>query len=434
MSPLLFAAALACKGPIEITDVSSEVSEVIPTVVTVRWTTDTPTTGFVRFGPELSLSTPVSTEPTEQHEVLLLGLGAETATDFEIEVGEDEREISTASGSATTGALPNTVPSMETTGDNTAGGYMVVPVIGGTTGVTIISPEGEVVWFYEDTRGLDVYRARLSNDGQSVIYNAASISGEPEENSELVRVALDGSWEETTPVSLLAHDFVQMDDGTIGAIAVEYREHGGEELRGDRIVEITPDGTQTDVWSAWDCFDPDEHPGDATGWTFANALDYLPEHDAYMLGMRNQSTITWIDRASGACEWSLGGKRGTLSFTGDSQVFLHQHQFEMMGDDLLVFDNEGSGDNASRVTEYALDLGAGTATQTWTYTADPSIFTFVLGDVNRFDDGDTLVTWSVGGQIDQVSPDGTVSWQLNTELGYAFGFDTVVDSLYAGTP
>src|SRR5690606_10508309 len=134
--------------------------------------------------------------------------------------------------------------------------YTLVPVLGNTTAITIISPEGEIVWYHRDERDLEFFRARLSLDGKSVIYNAASVSGDPSDESELVRVALDGSETSSIPVPLLAHDFVEHEDGTIGAIVVEYRDFEGTEIRGDSIVEIDEDGELETVWSAWDCFDP----------------------------------------------------------------------------------------------------------------------------------------------------------------------------------
>src|SRR5690606_21345938 len=141
-----------------------------------------------------------------------------------------------------------------------------------------------------------------------LIYNAGSVSGDPSEDSEIVRVALDGSGSSSTPVPLLAHDFVEHPDGTIGAIVVEYRDVDGVAIRGDQIVEIDADGDLETIWSAWDCFDPAEDMSDDPehGWTFANALDYDPEEEAYYLGMRNFSSIAKIDRSSGECEWVLG--------------------------------------------------------------------------------------------------------------------------------
>jgi len=182
------------------------------------------------------------------------------------------------------------------------------------------------------------------------------------------------------------------------------------------------------VWSAWDCYDPALIPGDEHGWTFANALDISPEGEAWFLGMRAFSTIQRIDRTTGACGWSVGGKAGTIDVV-EGLPFLHQHQFELLdGDHLLVFDNDGQS-WASRAVEYALDVDAGTAREVWSYTASPSIYSFVLGDVKRLEGGDTLVTWSVAGQIDRVDPTGEVMWQLNTELGYALGFDTIYAEL-----
>jgi hypothetical protein len=304
-----------------------------------------------------------------------------------------------------------------------------MPLLGAAVGPAIIDAEGQFVWFYPDHRGLDVYRARLSRDGRSMLYNAASVSGDPADDSVLVRVSLDGTEETTIAVPLLAHDFVELPDGTITAMVVEYRDGAdGEPIRGDSLVEVAPDGTQTVVWDSWACFDPETDIGSDSdlGWTFANALDYDADADAYFLSLRNFSTIVEIDRATGTCPWSIGSTAATVTPTGD--IFLHEHQFEFVdADTLVVFDNAGAG-SMSRVVEYA--LGATTAESVWSYTSDPPIFTFVLGDVDRLEGGDTMVDWAVGGQIDRVAPDGTVSWRVNSPLGYAFGFFEVEPELY----
>jgi hypothetical protein len=126
------------------------------------------------------------------------------------------------------------------------------------------------------------------------------------------------------------------------------------------------------------------------------------------------------------CEWVFGTTAATIE---PDDPFLHEHQFEVLDDSILVFDNAGGG-SASRAIEYAFDGTASSGDVIWEYTSDPSIFTFVLGDVVRLDDGDTVVDFAVGGQIDRVSPDGNVEWRLNTELGYAFGFMGQVSTLY----
>lgn len=426
-------ALVACQekdsaGPtIGISDVNATVSEHVATVVTVTWTTSEPTTGHVAFAD--GLATPEETEAATEHSAVLLGLHA--GQDVPIRVvlsdGTESEPIS-----VTTGNLPTELPALTVTGggnDRT----VFTSILGGVAAAVMLNPDGTIGWYHVDTRGLDLYRVRLSVDGQSILYNAASVSGDPADEAELVRVSLDGSEETTIPVPLLAHDFVEHADGTIAAIVVEYGEGAdGEELRGDKLVEIAPDGTMTDIWSAWDCIDPATSPGDEpeAGWTYTNALDWDPDADKYLLGMRAQSSILQVDRATGTCDWILGGDSATIEFAEGSDTFLHQHQFERLGDHLLLFDNDGAPGRVSRVLEYALDTDAGLATEVWSYTADPTVYSLVLGDVTRLDDGDTIVTWSVGGQIDRVDADGVPSQQVNLDLGYAFGFATIEASPY----
>lgn len=416
----------ACKDP-GFGDISAEVSEVVVTVPTVTWTTEEEADSYVRYGidGDLSMETPVSSGT--DHSLPLLGLTASSEVSYQVVI-DGEEVLESSVETLTTGDLPNDLPAFETAEDDmSAGTYMSVPVIGGVTAPVILTPEGQVTWYWFDERGLDVYRSFPSGDGTGVYYNAASVSGDPAENSQLVHVSWDGVTETAIDVPLLAHDFVEHADGTLAMIVVEYREGSdGEEVKGDQILEIAPDGTETVVWSAWDCYDPEVHEGDDSGWTFANALDWDEQEQAYYISFRSQSTITKINRETGACVWAVGE-------SGDIEVdeeFEHQHQFQVLESTLLVFDNDGPGNATSRVIEYDLDVEGGEFTEVWSYQSDPPVYSFVLGDVHRFDGGDTLVTWSVAGQIERVNDAGEVSFKLNGALGDAFAFNTVLDSLY----
>jgi len=420
----------------ELLTVEAEVSEDITTVINVNWMTDIDAVSYVEYGANGSFTyqTPLEKTADTCHTASLMGIPEETEASYRVVSVVDGEEYVGETQTVTTGALPIDVPAITVEGDGNDR-FMAVPVMGSTTAPLILSPEGEVVWYWLDDRGLEVFRVRLSVDGQSVLYNAASVSGDPAEDSELVRVKLDGSEETTIPVPLLAHDFVEHQDGTIGTIVVEYGdqvdEETGEYIRGDQIVEVAPDGTQSVIWSAWDCFDPEDFVLDSTGWTFANALDYDAEEQAYYLGTRNLSSIIKIDRQTGECLWVMGGDASTFTFGSGSEQFLHQHQFEVRDDTILVFDNEGAAGTVSRAIEYTYDEQTQQMDQIWSYTADPALYTFVLGDVARLEDEQTLVTWSVLGQIDRATTDGDVVWQANTAMGAAFGFNTVLDSLYA---
>ena len=414
-------------------DVQAQVSDRMATVVHVRWTTEEPTVGTVEYGLTASRGqrTPTEATPTRMHERTLLGLKQDTDYHYRVVTHAEGATVAGDSAIIRTEHLPSVAPQLDVQGDGHTG-FTLLPVLGATTAVSILDADGDVVWFHEDDRGLDVYRARLSVDGRSLLYNAASVVGDPEEDTELVRIALDGSSSSAIAVPLLAHDFVEHPDGTLAAIVVEYRDFEGAPLRGDSIVEIDADGVLRTVWSAWDCFDPSEVTGDAIehGWTFANALDFDPDEDVYYLGMRNFSSIAKIDRGSGRCEWVLGSHGATLAFASGSGRFLHQHQFEVHGDHVIVMDNDGLPGADSRVIEYALDLERGIATEVWSYVSDPPVYTFVLGEPTRLPGGDTFISWSAAGQLERVNADGESIWKANSKLGYAFGFHTLADALY----
>ena len=405
-------------------------SDAVVTVATVSWTTEEPVAGYVEYGPtkDYGQQTPLRGAAETDHSVALIGLLPETEYHYRVVIPGEKRDTESNDGTFTTGALPLELPDLTVTGQSDKDFILAVPLLGTLAAPVIIDQDGNYVWYTFDDSGLDVYRVRLSLDGQSVLYNAGSVSGDPAEDSKLVRVSLDGTVREEILLPLLAHDFVELPDGTLGAMVTKYQ----DDLRGDSIVEVAPDGTQTEVWSSWDCFDPEIHEGDGPpgDWTFGNALDYDPDENIYYQGMRDFSSIARVDPTTRACDWVFGSEGATIEPASGADIFLHQHQFEVLEDSILLFDNDGSTESTSRVLEFAFDPAKDTAKQIWSYVPDPYIYTFVLGDVKRFDDGDTLITWSVSGQIDLVSPDGEPTWTMNTALGYAFGFNTVTSSPY----
>lgn len=428
--------------PSDATNITAKVSDDIATVVDVRWQTQEPSVGYVEYGltEALGSHTPLEVAPATDHRRLLLGLNASTDYYYRIVTQRTSSTAASQTLMVRTDPLPNALPQFEQEGDG-HDMLTIVPLLGSTQATVVaLDPKGAIVWYHIDARGFNVFRARLSRDGTSMIYNATGSPGsspqDAEQDSELVRVTLDGAETDVLSVPFLAHDFVELPDRTLAAITVEFRDFQGEPLAGNQIVEIDTSGAMRTVWSAWDCFDP-ANPRDAgdtpeLGWTVANALDYDAEDDAYYIGLRGFSSIARIDRQTGTCDWVLGLYGRTLQFAPDSAAFLHQHQFDLRGNRLLVFDNEGSPRNESRVIEYELDLAEGRATEQWTYVADPSIESFVLGEPLRLDDGDIFINWS-SGLMERLTPDRKPHWQLSNNVGFIFGFHTLEPSLYAPT-
>jgi hypothetical protein len=426
-------------------DVSAAVSGDVSTVVSVSWRTETPSTGYVEYGPtkDLEFNTPLSSEETVDHSQLLLGLKADTPYFYRVVTWDGTDAGRSETKSIRTGYLPPGVPlmSVEGTGHDE---FIAVGTVGSFRSTLILDPDGDIVWYSLDESILDHYRVRLSRDGTGVFYSNADVSGEPSSASELVFVSFDGSERRAIPIPLLAHDFVEHPDGTIAALVLEDRETNGTMVRGNTIIEIDPDGNQTEAWSTWDCFDFATDPGDnpTLGWTYTNALDYDANDDVYYVGMRHFSSIARVNRATRECEWVLGFTASTIDFAQGSARFLHQHQFQVFEDPedeerlrILVMDNDGplTVVDTSRVVEYILDFETNVATEAWSFISTPSVYTSVLGEPVRYPNGDTFITWSTAGQLERVTANSETIWKLNAEAGTVFGFPSLAESLYPST-
>jgi len=322
---------------------------------------------------------------------------------------------------------------VERTSEDAHQGFLVTSLVAVRSAPVILDADGEYAWWYAPPEiDYRITRATLSRDGSAVLYlgYVPPSEGLSFETRDLVRVPLDGSAPEVIELTGPHHDFVELPDGTIATIAYDTREVDGEEVVGDRVLELRPDGSEVEIWSAWDDFEFAGQGETTLGWTHANALDYDEADDAYYVSLCNLSSIVKVDRASGQMLWRLGGSAGDFELQPDpGPLFDSQHQFQRLDGGIVVFDNQLEDFDGSRVVQYDLDANAGTAEQRWLYRADPPLVCIALGDVHRFDDGDTLVTWSSAGQVDRVSADGEVVWQLNTGFGGALGYTTWLESL-----
>ncbi|MCA9491330.1 MAG: aryl-sulfate sulfotransferase [Myxococcales bacterium] len=400
--------------PIEL-QVEAATADAMPTVLTVTVTTSEDAPVHLEYGEGDAFDRTTDDDAGgTSHSFTLVGLPQGAAIGVRAVSGAD----SSADVSVTTGILDAPSPVVEA---GELGSYVALPMLeDGETWAVVLDPQARVVWAWRDTSGLATFRVRVARDGSGILYNRADADSTPD--AALVHVTWDGV-QTVRSVPTLGHDFVDREDGTVVALGYEVR----DSVEANTLIEIADDGSTTTLWTAWDCFDPVNNPGDdpAHGWTHANALD--EDGDGWLVGMRNLSTIARVD-ADGSCPWAIGGTGGTLTI--DGAKFEHQHQFELDGDVLHVFDNDGAPGNASRVLTYALDLGAGTATQSGSLAADPPFYSFILGDVHDVD-GLSMVVWSTANTIDRYDATGALAARITVPGGGRLGFADVHDELVA---
>jgi hypothetical protein len=310
-------------------------------------------------------------------------------------------------------------------------GFIITSTLVEPAAVLIVDLDGDIVWWHmaeEETIG----RAQLSRDGTGVYYHSVNYEGRLDHL--LYYISFDGETSQQWSVPEGHHDFAQLPDGTIAMVAYDRRMIGGQEILGDKILELSSDGSILEVYSTWEemVYEDTADATQGTEWTHANVLKYDEADESYVVSFRSLDSIQKIDRSSGETVWILGGSESDFTLDdGSSALFDSQHQFELLDESILVFVNgdEGEAQNSMAV-EYAFDQSSPLVEEIWSYENDPNLFCFSLGDVQRLENGNTHINWSVQGQIDEVSPEGEVLWRLNGSLGSAFGYSERVDHLY----
>jgi hypothetical protein len=395
------------------------VVEEIVTVIRVTWTTEVETHGRVRFGDSVALGRQTdATDWGTEHEVLLLGMPEQTEVVFQV-VSEDSEGAETwlaGTQAISTGTLPDYLPVFESTGQAPSWDDVLVgPLTSSVTYALMIDNQGRIIWYDALPAGGQLMRTTLSHDRREMLYFIAGPRGDLDSGG-VTRVSLDLSESTQLPTPGVDHDMIELPQGGYAAIVpVEAADPDSapENSLADAIVEFDTTGNATEIWNAWDVFA--EHANPNTNWTHANALDYDPVTDTYTVSLKDFNALVHIDAETGETLWVLGGEADQFTYAEGTEKIPHHHQFELLGDSIVIFDNGDSSGGYSRAVELTLDLDTMTAEEVWSFRHTPDYLVTAKGDVARFADGNTQIVWSSNGEVQDVTPDGEVVWQLNTD-------------------
>jgi hypothetical protein len=394
---------------------SATPSAKISTVGIVTWATTlaAPTGAHVDFGLTTSYGMTAPVDLTAPgYRTLLLGMKPSHTYHFRVEVSGSAGSCSSDDQTITTGPPPNGLTKVTVTASNPAaafGGFLVsgqYTKFPASTGVPayILDADADLVWWYFVAS--DATCVRMSHDGSHMWINGVNV---PSGNASVHRVSMDGITDEDLSAQFvgLNHQLQVLPDET-----VVYDAYGTNGC--DDIKQRTPDGTVTTIVNAQTA-----HGG--SGACHVNAIGYSPLDDTLVFSDLENNDLTKITRA-GATVWVLNGVGDT--FTGDSWTG-GQHGFDILGlDDFLIFANNdqvyGGAGTGSSAIEMRLDLAAMTATQIWSYLANPPLQNNVLGDVQRLSNGNTIIAYATEGVVDEVDSAGNLiqQWSWTTSLGY----------------
>lgn len=434
----------------------ASVSEAIPTVVTVTWTSPEAGGAFVEYGLDgaLDQATPTYGSDATEHAVTLLGLKADRTYSFRAVTvdAEGQRQVSDE-GSFTLEPPPRELTRFEISEYDTAaaepGGFVLTSLMQiDNSWAVIIDRDGDYVWWWQADDGLMIPTATFNRHNHSVTYSqndrlqVSDLGG-------LMRVSLDGSEQVLTRAFQGHHDFVQLPDGTMAWLSLDLRTmdmtgKGELYVGSDAILEL-PEGSDdndepTTVFSFFDdYYEPyvacehfwgEVYDTGAYDYTHANSLMYDADADAYLVMTKNLDSLTWIDRASGAVLRQAGGLHGELAFESNAARWSHGHMSHAWDGGFAVFDNGYHKEpQVSSVSAYEYDFEAGTIERTFHYVDPDGGFNPLLGDIQRLPDT-WMVSWAEFGTLTELDADGEVVWRAETELGTGLGRATWVNDLY----
>ncbi|MCK6504271.1 aryl-sulfate sulfotransferase [Myxococcota bacterium] len=430
---ILLVLSLACAPDPVLVDLS--LADAVSTVVLVEPAEDTApwTSARVEYGAHGALDRSLSFDLSQDPVPPLALVGFKPGADVRVRVVVDEggRTRESEEQTITTGPAPSWLPTVQVDvddgGEHVLGDYVVTSVVTSPPTAVLLDRDGDFVWWAELEGALQVGRVRLARDGRGVLAMPINVEGESERG--LIRVDWDGTDQGDVVVPGAHHDFVELADGTLGLLSEEEREVGEDILAGDLVVEQAPDGTQTTIWNAWDDLDPATTPSGLLppDWTHANVLVYDQQRDDWLVSLMGTRAIARVGRDGSGLRWLFGGEVGDFQdASGETDLIARQHVFELVDGGLVLFENGMPDAPVSRAVQWSLDEEQLRAEEVWSYTPDPSLWCFSLGGLDRLENGDTLVTFSVNGRIDEVDAAGNLRWRLSASLGGTFGYSEVV--------
>jgi hypothetical protein len=187
------------------------------------------------------------------------------------------------------------------------------------------------------------------------------------------------------------------------------------------LVEMDEKDHPVLIWNSLDYFDiQDAVHEDLTqksiDYVHMNSVDV--DHDGhYVISSRNLSEITKINRNTGDIIWRLGGENDDFTWVNDEHGISCQHDLCVLPNGhYTVFDNGNYHDPPfSRALELSVDTSNWTVTKVWEFINTPDYYSWLMGNVQRLPNGNTLINWADYGlpKLTEVRSDGAKAFEMD---------------------
>lgn len=409
--------------------VDYDLSEAIGTVGIVNWSVTgiTPTEARIDFSlveGGWDLSAPVDlSEPN--YRTLLLGMKEDSDYTFHVVASDGTTECQSETFELTTDPAPNMVtrpnPEIMNPGAQSKGFIVTTAGLGslggapgggggGGTPMFVFDTDGDIVWWADAPPSSG--RALLDWEGKNMYVATLNY---PQMGGQVRRISMDGmDTEIIDELSDVHHDFTVTPQG-LALIMYEGSCSG--------VFRYSPEsGVSPIVSSVATLYQPTGgFGGGGDGECHPNAITYQAEDDTFVISDRNPNLFVRIT-SSGELLWQFGGSNPLGNHIEGSWNVNHGHH--LLPDGTFLLFNNGNG-NPSPVLGFSLNTDSWQATQVWDFTLQGA-GSATLGDVQRLENGNTLITYSNGGTLVEVDPDKNIVARFTAgSLGYSLFRETL---------
>jgi hypothetical protein len=439
----------------ENTDCDVSFSPEVHTVLDANWTSPQPGRSWAEYDVDgETVSTPVEDDGSTSHHVDLLGLEALVDVPWTLFTESAEGQRWQCSGtSQTENLLPQSV-NLEVLSylpelvDPTRYVMVTAYSLAPNPWVFVADREtGATRWYLAGDQGTQITTARpnvvdgnraLSN---GVIYNQAD-SARLTDVGQILSVDAAGAPVSQVRTPWAHHVFTVLPDGTITWLALDGRPwydpdtHTTQMVAGDSIHELSPDGTDREIFSVWDwaeiapnaLWEQSFYPG-YIDWTHADGIRWNEEKQVYIVTFAGLEQV-WIIGRDGVPQIRLGPD---ADYVPTPEVnWARPHDASILPDGSMLVYLGVPERRRSGCHQLQIDEATHTLIQKWVYTAE--IGGFALGKCTRMDNGNTTVGFGDGGRIQEVTPEGQVVWDARSNQPAGFGTAFPFDDLYPPEP
>lgn len=438
------AAGTTGTGECSITVSSKSTSSKIATVGIVEWTTTLANVSKAQIVYTLdkadsSILNTGGTAPVDltkaKYRTLLLGLKPSSTYTFHVEATSSSgATCKSEDNTLTTGTLSGVPKITRTATKPTAQAKGFIVTSGGYNSngpAVIIDADGQVVW--SAAAPASCSRAHMSYEGTDMWMIALNPLNS---NGEMRRISMDGLdiQNNVNGFSKAHHDFTVLPGGIVAALVWS---SSGSDPQSD-VLERSADGTtKTALHVGSNLYAGGASVvGGGSNSYHANTIIYYPSDDSYTIGDRNPSVFVKVTRG-GKPVWQFGGScTNAPAPKCASGSWTSNHGHHLFEDGTFLFFNNGtymSSSTPSKVFEFKLNTSGSTmsASQSKSYQSSSNSHSDTLGDVQRLPNGNTLVTFSNNGLIQELDS----SWNVVQSLSASsFGYADWRETLYGGPP